>query len=409
MAFTATKDLVLPATVTGSWPRPSWFDMSLWGKPLSSGMMDPKYREQFTDALSVVVSDQERAGLDLVTNGDYFLDADFAGRSWHHYPLQRWTGLEHDELQPVDEPQDRLREYQPCTLLHEIYTTWRWPIVTGKIAHNPRNQLEYAKIWRLTQARASKPVKFGTVSAQVMALFLDSHTDEYPRADDKKKQIIWDMATAMNIELRRLAEAGCQVIQIEEPTIHFMAAFFSDDTETLDFLVDAINHEISGLEDVEVWIHTCWGNPMMQRVYDDSSYANAFEIYLDRVNCDVWTVEMHDRGNAELELFAPWKGKTDKKIAIGAVSHRSLQAERPPEVADSIRKALEYIEPENLIISSDCGFGRQGAGRTVAFYKAAALAMGANIVRRELGLPETYVPAADERLVIDVVPSTFER
>jgi 5-methyltetrahydropteroyltriglutamate--homocysteine methyltransferase len=408
MAFTATKDLVLPTTVTGSWPRPSWFDMSLWGKPLSSGMMDPKYREQFTDALSVVVSDQERAGLDLVTNGDYFLDADFAGRSWHHYPLQRWTGLEFDELQPVDEPADWLREYQPGTLLHEIYTSWRWPIVTGKIAHNPRNQLEYAKIWRLTQARANKPVKFGTVSAQVMALFLDSHTDEYPRADDKKKQIIWDMATAMNLELRRLAEAGCKVIQVEEPTIHFMAAFFQDDKETLDFLVDAINHEISGLEDVEVWIHTCWGNPMMQRVYDDSSYANAFEIYLDRVNCDVWTVEMHDRHNAEIDLFAPWKGKTNKKIAIGAVSHRSLQAERPPEVADSIRKALEYIEPENLIISSDCGFGRQGAGRTVAFYKAAALAMGANIVRRELGLPETYVPAADEKLVIDTVPRTFE-
>jgi 5-methyltetrahydropteroyltriglutamate--homocysteine methyltransferase len=408
MAFTATKDLMLPATVTGSWPRPSWFDMSLWGKPLSTGMMDPKYREQFTDALSVVVSDQQRAGLDLVTNGDYFLDADFAGRSWHHYPLQRWTGLEFDELQPVEEPADWLREYQPGTLLHEIYTSWRWPIVTGKIAHNPRNQLEYAKIWRLTQARTDKPVKFGTVSAQVMALFLDSHTGVYPAADDKKRQIIWDMATAMNLELRRLAEAGCTVIQVEEPTIHFMAAFFQDDTETLDFLVDAINHEISGLEEVEVWVHTCWGNPMMQRVYDDSSYANAFELYLDRVNCDVWTVEMHDRDNRELELFAPWKGKTNKKIAIGAVSHRSLQAERPPEVADSIRKALEYIEPDNLIISSDCGFGRQGAGRTVAFYKAAALAMGTNIVRRELGLPETYVPAADERLVIDTVPRAFE-
>ncbi len=408
MAFTATQDLILPTTVTGSWPRPSWFDISLWGKPLSTGMMDPRYREQFTDALSVVVCDQQRAGLDLVTNGDYFLDSDFAGRSWHHYPLQRWTGLEYDELQPVEEPADWLREYQPGTLLHEIYTSWRWPIVTGKIAHNPRNQLEYAKIWRLTQARADRPVKFGTVSAQVMALFLDSHTDVYPAADDKKRQIIWDMATAMNLELRRLADAGCKVIQVEEPTIHFMAAFFGDDTETLDFLVDAINHEISGLEDVEVWIHTCWGNPMMQRVYDDSSYANALELYLDRVNCDVWTVEMHDRGNRELDLFGPWKGKTKKKIAIGAVSHRSLQAERPPEVAASIRQALEYIEPENLIISSDCGFGRQGAGRTVAFYKAAALAMGANIVRRELGLPETYVPAADERLVIDTVPRRFE-
>jgi 5-methyltetrahydropteroyltriglutamate--homocysteine methyltransferase len=407
MAFTATKDLMLPTTVTGSWPRPAWFTEALWGKPLDSAMLDLVYREQFTDALAVVVSDQERAGLDLVTNGDYFLDPDFAGRSWHHYPLQRWKGLEFDELQPASTPSD-WRSYDAGTLLHEIHTSWRWPIVTGKIEHNARNPLEYAKLWRLTQARTRKPVKFGTVSAQVMALFLDSHTDEY-RLDDDKRQMIWDMATAMNRELRELAAAGCKVIQLEEPTIHFMAAFYPDDTGTLDFLVDAVNHELSGLEDVEVWVHTCWGNPMMQRVYDNTSYANAFEIYLDRVNCDVWTVEMHDRQNAELELFGAWKGRTKKKIAIGGVSHRTLHAERPKDVADAAREALKYIDLENLILSSDCGFGRQGAVRTVAFYKAAAIAQGANIIRREHGLPETYVPVADELLAPDVVPATFER
>ena len=220
--------------------------------------------------------------------------------------------------------------------------------------------------------------------------------------------MIWDMATAINRELRELVAAGCRVIQLEEPTIHFMAGFYPDDTDTLDFLVDAVNHELSGLDDAEIWVHTCWGNPMMQRVYDNTSYANALEFYLDRVNCDVWTVEMHDRGNAELELFAPWKGKTKKKIAIGAVSHRTLHAERPQDVADSVREALRYIDLENLILSSDCGFGRQGAVRTVAFYKAAAIAQGANIIRREHGLPETYVPCADEQLAPDVVPATFE-
>ena len=369
-------------------------------------MLDLVYREQLTDALAVVVSDQERAGLDLVTNGDYFLDPDFAGRSWHHYPLQRWKGLEFDELQPASTPSD-WRSYAAGTLLHEIHTSWRWPIVTGKIEPDPRNPLEYAKLWRLTQARTRKPVKFGTVSGQVMALFLDSHTPEY-KLEDNKRQMIWDMATAINQELRELAAAGCQVIQVEEPTIHFMAGFYPDDTDTLDFLVEAVNHELSGLEDVEVWVHTCWGNPMMQRVYDNTSYANAIEIYLDRVNCDVWTVEMHDRGDAEIELFGAWKGKTKKKIAIGAVSHRTLHAERPEEVADSARKALEYIDLENLILSSDCGFGRQGAGRTVAFYKAAAIAQGANLIRREHGLPETYVPVADEMLAPDVVPARFE-
>lgn len=404
MAFTATADLMLPATVIGSWPRPSWFTESMWGRPLDTAMMDTRYREQFQDALAVVISDQQRAGLDILTNGDYFLDADFAGRAWHHYPLQRWLGLEHDELQPADTRSPLLGAEQG-TLLQEIYTSWRWPIVTGKIRPNPRNPLEYAKIWRMAQARASKPVKFGTVSAQVMAQFLDSHTPEY--RDDAWRQFVWDMASAINMELRELAASGCQVIQVEEPTIHFTSAYTPEDRETLEFLVEALNHEIAGLEDCEVWIHTCWGNPMMQRVYDKTSYREAIELYLDRVNCDVWTVEMKDRGGADLELFGNWRETLNKKIAIGAVSHRQLQVERPQEVAESIRNAAKYIDLNKLIVSSDCGFGRQGLGREHAFFKAAALAIGANIVRRENGLPERYVPAADEKLALDYVPPTY--
>ena len=97
--LTATKDLMLPATVTGSWPRPRWYDGGLWGRPLDTALLDVHFREQFLDAHSTVIADQERAGLDILTNGDYHLDEDFAGRSWHHYPLQRWKGLEHEELQ----------------------------------------------------------------------------------------------------------------------------------------------------------------------------------------------------------------------------------------------------------------------------------------------------------------------
>lgn len=406
MAFTATKDLPLAATTTGSWPRPTWYTQSLWGRPLDTAMLDPNYREQFSDALAVVVSEQERAGLDLVTCGDFFLDADLAGRSWHHYPLQRWLGLAHDELQPETTRSDLLK-YPAGTLLNEIYTSWRWPIVVGKIEHNPRNPLEYAKIFRMTQARTRKPVKFGTVSAQVMALFLDSHTRDY-RIEDDKRQMIWDMATAINRELRELVASGCTVIQIEEPTIHFMACYHPEATETLNFLTEALNHELDGLESAEIWIHTCWGNPMMQRVFDKTSYAKALEYYLERVKCDVLTLEMKDRGMAEIELLGSWKGRTRKKFAIGVVSHRTLNAETPNEVAADIRRALQYVDIQNLLITSDCGFGRQGANRMVAFYKSAAAAQGANIVRREHGLAETYIPCADPRLIQDQVPLEFE-
>ena len=56
MAFTATKDLMLPATVTGSWPRPRWYTMNMWGRPLDSCMLDIRFREKFQDAMAVVIS-----------------------------------------------------------------------------------------------------------------------------------------------------------------------------------------------------------------------------------------------------------------------------------------------------------------------------------------------------------------
>ncbi len=97
---------------------------------------------------------------------------------------------------------------------------------------------------------------------------------------------------------------------------------------------------------------------------------------------------MKDRNQKDIELFEPFKHDLKKKICIGAVSHRVLQADRPEEVACEIRKALKYIPADRLIVSSDCGFGRQGCNREIAFYKASAIAQG----------------AADPRPQIDVVP-----
>ena len=394
--FTVTKDLVLPCTVTGSWPRPRWFDDSMWGRPLDTCMLDVRFREKFTDAMTTVIGDQERAGLDLLTHGDLHCDDDLAGRSWHHYPLQRWAGFSGDHLQSEATRSPWLR-YPPGTLLNEIYTGWRWPRVTGKVEHRP---LDYPKIWRLAQARTQKPVRFGTCCSQVMGLFLDLHTDHY----QDKRQVIWDMAEAMNKELRALRDAGCRCIQIEEPTLHFWANTYGSRSDEVKFMVEAYNREVQGLDDVEIWIHTCWGNPNMQRVIDNDSYRESFELYLHACRGDVWTVEMTDRDFAEIELFGPLKGRLPKKLCVGVVSHRTLQADRSEDVAARIRKALVHVAPEQLIVSSDCGFGRQGCNRDVAFFKTTAIAQGTNIVRAELGLAASCVPAAEPGLQTDIVP-----
>jgi 5-methyltetrahydropteroyltriglutamate--homocysteine methyltransferase len=390
--FTTTADRILPTTVTGSWPRPTWFTAGLWGRALSDALLDISYREQLLDAVSVVVGEQERAGLDIVTNGDYHLDPDLAGLSWMRYPLERIDGLDLAHTVPATDSGGE----PPGTLLAEVASAWRVPAVAGRIAGGAR--LEFDKLWRIAQSRANRPVRFGTVSTQLLATMLELRTDLYP---DDKRELMWELATTMNAELRRLVAAGCTAIQIEEPLLHFVAASTPHDKGYLDFLIECFNHEISGLGDAEVWVHTCWGNANMQRVLEKTSYADVIDVYLDRVGGDVWTVEMKDRGFADLELFRSRRKGLRKKIAVGVVSHRTLQVESPEEVAHDIRYALTHIDPEHLVLTSDCGFGRQGSNRLVAFYKSAAIVQGANIVRRELGVEEEPVRAADPLLQID--------
>ncbi len=160
--------------------------------------------------------------------------------------------------------------------------------------------------------------------------------------------------------------------------------------------VEALNREVAGLRDkLEVWCHTCWGNPLAQRVEAGYSYKPILP-YLDRLDVDVITFETADNGGAELAEIAAALSK-DKKVCIGVVTHRTLQVESPEEVAGLIRKALKHIEPERLLLSTDCGFGRQGMSRMHAFYKMVSIVKGANIVRRELGLAEAPILAADAR------------
>ena len=129
--------------------------------------------------------------------------------------------------------------HPPGSLLAEVFGSWRLPPVVGRV--EPGGSLELDKLWRIAQARTDQPVKFGTVSTQFVASMLELRTDDYAA---NKRDLMWDMATAMNRELRKLADAGCRVIQIEEPLMHFVAST-SRDERYLDFLIDCFNHEIS--------------------------------------------------------------------------------------------------------------------------------------------------------------------
>ncbi|MGZ6253499.1 MAG: hypothetical protein ACXWM1_10565, partial [Candidatus Binataceae bacterium] len=209
------------------------------------------------------------------------------------------------------------------------------------------------------------------------------------------QELTMDLAAALNEELRELAAAGCPVIQVEEPPHHFACCTTPPATEKdLDFYTRAFNREVEGVN-TEIWAHTCWGNPNQQSFYwERPSYERSLP-YLMALNADVVGLECASSNGRDLPLLK--HHKTAKKIAIGVINHTATTVEPPALVANLIRKALEYVPPERLIISADCGFGREGLSRRIAFYKCVSLVLGTNMVRKELGLPEVEVRAADPR------------
>src|SRR6267143_224840 len=334
----ATRDLTLPTTVTGSWPRPSWFTEVLRGRPFKEALGDSRFREQYMDAVSCIIKEQEMAGLDIVTDGDSRFDLTVGGKSWFFYPIERLLGI----TGHVDRAAGAgWTTIQPGRILYEVMEAYQPAIAGEKLRGGP---LQYAALFKVAQRFSARPVKFGSISAQTMTKMI---TNKH----------------------------------------------YGSDRE-LQFLTDALNREIKGVE-TEVWLHTCWGNPSQQPIHwTRPSYERALP-HLLQTTADVITLECASTGGRDLPLLA--KYRTDKKVAIGVVNHSTAAVEPPEVVADLIRRALEYVAPERLILSSDCGFGREGLSRRIAFYKTVAINLGANIVRRELKLPAVDIPAADPR------------
>jgi 5-methyltetrahydropteroyltriglutamate--homocysteine methyltransferase len=392
--FRATKDIILPTTITGSLPRPSWYTENLGTRHFLEAMVSRRFREQYEDALTCYLRDQEVAGLDIVTDGDCRFDDDVGGQSWTAYPPTHMSGL--DIAHPVPTPAGRGGIWFPRGhILHDYLESRVMPVITGPIG---RGNLQYTAMWKTAQRFTEKPVKFGGVSAEIVAFALqDKHYKSIPER-------IFAIADAFNEEYHELADAGCPVIQIEEPQLHLIAIRkIQDKVINQELMMEVFNRTVKGLRaKTEVWAHSCWGNPSQQRMFADvQSYKAALENY-NKIDADVVTFEMSSSGGIDLEAIG--KIVTDKKISIGVIDHHTLQVEQPEQVAAQIRAALKHIPAERLMVSTDCGMGREGMSRRHAFYKAVAIVLGTNIVRKELGLPEARCLAADERYSL-VVPT----
>jgi len=383
----ATAGKVLPTTIIGSLPRPSWYTENLGTKAFVDAMANNKFREQYTDALACYLRDQEVAGLDIVTDGDCRFDQDVGGQTWTSYPPRHMSGFEAEHPKLARAGAGGIG-FPRGHILHDYLEARVMPKIVGPVGPG---EMQYAETWKAAQRMTSRPLKFGTVAPELVAYAVqDEHYKDLPSR-------IMALSDAFNQELHDLADAGCPVIQIEDPQLHLLAARPVPNKDiTRDFMLKVFNNTVKGLrEKPEVWCHTCWGNPSQQRMFAHvQSYKPALEV-LNQVDADLITFEM--KSSNAMDLEAVCKQITGKKIAIGVIDHHTLQVESPEEVADLLRQALKYISPERLAVCTDCGMGREGMSRRHAFYKTVSLVRGTNIVRKEFGVPEAECLAADPR------------
>src|SRR5436309_3487377 len=330
----ATREMLLPATITGSLPRPVWYTENLAMRPFRDALADARFREQYTDAVGAYLRDQERAGLDIVTDGDARFDTDVGGMSWFQHPARRCKGLSGGDYY-------RTRKgYGGASKGDIIFEVMESRVLPRCVAKIERGPLQYVSLWKVAQGMTPRPVKFGTITPELIGTSVAN--DFYPAQAD----LIRDLSAAMRTELLELARAGCAIIQLEEPNIHLVGIQRGAGPQLdIDFFVEVFNDTVKSLRDLtEIWCHTCWGNPAQQRLFaTNQSYKDALP-HLNRLDVDVLTFECCTNGGMDLEAIGT--AITDKKIAIGVVDHRNLQVERPEQVAGLIRRALQYIPVE---------------------------------------------------------------
>ena len=383
--FTATKDKALLTTTTGALPRPSWYTENLRGMPLSRGFSQRAYREQHFDCLACHVAAQHRAGIDIMVDGDTRLDDDVAGRSWVSYATERIAGIGEPRVEVP--PAGFMADKGPGDLMWEVIETRMTPPVVGAIGET---SLQLDRAYKAIAPMTDRPVKIGSISAQILALML---TDEHYR---DRLRLLMDMSVALNGEYHALADAGAPIVQVEEPAIHQV---INDPNASIQARAIGRGLQPRGARPARQMrsvVPHLLGQPGRAAGGQPRPVVQVGAALPRPARCRC----PHGRGGVQ-PRHGPRAFRRDdlegQEGWLGVISHRTLQIERPEEVADLVRRALEHIEPERLMLTSDCGFGRQAMSRMSVLQDGRA---GARSKHRapELGLAEAHVPAMDARL-----------
>ena len=326
--------MTLLTTCIGAYPKPPYVPRMAWmhenaavGEAEAEALTAEERLAAFDRATREVVAEQDAIGIDIPTDGE------IRRANYIHYHCRHLEGFEVDT-------------HTLCTMRNGAWTA-EVPTFTGKVA---AREPFLVRDWGVAQAATERPVKITVPGPLTIA---DSTANTF-YAD--RRSWCADLADALNVEIKRLADAGCRHIQVDEP----LFARLPD--QALEFGIENLERCFHGVPDtVTRTMHMCCGYPDK---LDETDYVKADPgVYLRLARAveasivDAVSIEDAHRHN-DLSLLDAFANTT---VILGVVEIASSRVETADEIVARLRAALDHIDADRLMAAPDCGLIMLGA------------------------------------------------
>jgi 5-methyltetrahydropteroyltriglutamate--homocysteine methyltransferase len=338
--------MLLPTSLVGSYPQPDWLiDREKLSKQVPRlrmaelWLVDPQWLEEAQDDATVLaIADQERAGLDIITDGEQRRES---------YSNRFATALEGIDLE------------NPGTTLNRSGKPIPVPRVTGKIRRKHGVEARDVKLLRAHTKRRIKATLPGPFTMAKQA------QDDFYRDEEA---LALDYAAAVNAEIKDLFAAGADIVQIDEPWMQ------QHPDKARAYGLKALDRALQGVTGI-VAVHLCFGYAAVVR---EKPNGYSFLPELEGSKAQQISIEAA-QPKLDLKVLRELPSKT---IILGVIDLSDMTIETPEIVAERIRAAFAHVPPERIVVAPDCGM--KYLPRDVAFGKMQAMMQGAAIVRREI-------------------------
>lgn len=339
---------ILPTTVVGSYPQPEWLvDRSMLSKSVPRTRMHEMWRipEEYLeaaqdDATIVAIRDMERAGIDIVTDGEIRRES---------YSNRFATALEGVDVE------------KPAIIVSRSGHETPVPRVVGKVRRTRPVELSDMQFLRRNTDRAAKITLPGPFTMSQQA------KNEFYKDDE---ELAMAFAEAVNQEALDLQKAGADVIQLDEPWVR------NNPDLAKRYAVKAINRALQGIT-VPTVVHVCFG---YAAVVPGSTKPAGYSFLAELSDTSAEQISI-EAAQPKLDLGV-LKDLSSKKIMLGVLDLGNPEIETVDTIAGRIRNGLKFVAPERLIPAPDCGM--KYMPREVAFGKLKAMSDAAALVRKEL-------------------------